>query len=85
MPAHLAGLTLLCAALLSAPGYAKSAEDAVPESQESARELAEGWFHQHQGFDSVEAYEARTGPIRVEFGLARKWVRGVAKLLLDFN
>ena len=83
--AHLAGLLVLCGVLLAPPGAARTSEDALPGGSQSARALAESWFHQHQGFDSVEAYEAQVGSVRVEFGNARKWVDVVAKLLLDFN
>ncbi len=85
LPGYLAGVLAVVGVLLSAPGGVPASDDAVPEGPQSARALAEGWFHQHQGFDAVEAYEARHGAVRIEFAIARKWVNGTAKVLLDFN
>ena len=64
------------------PSPVTPAEDAVPTPAD-ARELGEGWFRQLQGFDALEAYEARAGGRRAEFVVARRWHEGRAQIVVD--
>jgi hypothetical protein len=56
--------------------------DAVPKEPD-ANELAERWFRQIQGFDALEAYEARVAQTQVEFVVARRWREGRVQVLID--
>ncbi len=57
-------------------------EDAVPSAPD-ARQLGEGWFEQLQGFDALEAYEARAGRGVAKFMVARRWRDGRAQIVVD--
>lgn len=82
---HLACLLAIFTLSIPAPATAAAEDDAQPDGAPDAAALAEGWFRQHHGFDSLEAYELRGGSVHIEFGLARKWINGAVSLLLDFN
>ncbi len=85
-------LTPLLAFLLLSSGFVRAEPDSLdgvapPEdalvTPPDPRELGEGWFEQLQGFDALEAYEARAGRGVVQFVVARRWRDGRAQILVD--
>ena len=48
----------------------------------TASELAERWFDQLLGFDSLEAYELRSGRARIGFAVARKWTESGVEIVI---
>lgn len=71
------------------------AEDTLPEPPPAAAapgentvspaELAEAYFDEAERFDAFLTYEARRGPARALFNVARRWRDGRAELLFDIR
>jgi hypothetical protein len=48
-----------------------------------ATQLAEAWFHRIYGFDALQAFESKRGPVKTSFLVARRWVEGRVRIVVD--
>jgi hypothetical protein len=56
-----------------------------PPAVTDAARLAESYFDETERFDAFLTYEARRGPARALFTVARRWRGGLAELLFDIR
>lgn len=76
-------MLVLLLPISSAAFEPEPAETAPPATPLDATRLAEDWFHLIYGFDALQAFESRRGPVQTSFLVARRWVEGRAQVVVD--